>query len=137
VLLTPIEQSFTTAVTVGDVTLTPTRAEVRYDSVEDHVQMEKGKVAIVIRGKAKNASGENTYFFGNEEVTLTLPDGSKQQPEVFNGKDFLNPTKTEDFELSFVIDAPFAGTYSLDFTAPWTKDLSPATAHADLTLAGS
>jgi hypothetical protein len=37
---------------------------------------------------------------------------------------------------SFVIDAPFAGQYSLDFTAPWTKDNTPATAHADLTLAG-
>jgi hypothetical protein len=135
VLLTPVEQSFTTVVTVGDVTLTPTRAEVRYDSVEDHTQMDKGKVAIVIRGKAKNASTDNTYFFGNEEVTLTLPDGSKQQPDVFNGKDFLVPTKTEDFELSFVIDAPFAGKYGLDFTAPWTKDLTPATMHVDLTLA--
>jgi hypothetical protein len=136
VLLTPVEQAFTTAVTVGDVTLTPSRAEVRYDSVEDHTQMDKGKVAIVIRGKAKNASGDSTYFFGNDEVSLTLPDGSKQQPDLFNGKDFLIPTKTEDYELSFVVDAPFAGQYSLDFTAPWTKDATPATAHADLALAG-
>ncbi len=136
VMLTPIEQSFTTAVTVGDVTLTPSRAEVRYDSVDDHQQLDKGKVAIVIRGKAKNASTDNTYYWGNDEVSLSLPDGSKQQPDVFNGKDFMTATKTVDFELTFVIDAPFAGQYGLDFTAPWTKDGSPATAHADLTLAG-
>jgi hypothetical protein len=136
VLLTPIPQTFTTEVTVGDVTLTPSSAEVRYDSVDDHRQLDKGKVGIVVRGKARNASTDNTYYWGNEEVSLSLPDGTKQQAEVFNGSDFLTATKTVDFEMTFVIDAPFAGQYGLDFTAPWTKDGSPATAHADLTLAG-
>jgi hypothetical protein len=136
ILLAPVPQTFTAPVTVGDVTLTPSSAEVRYDSVDDHKQLDKGNVAIVVRGKAKNASTDNTYYWGNEEVTLSLPDGSKQQADVFNGKDFLTATKTVDFEMVFVINTPFAGQYGLDFTAPWTKDGAPANAHADLTLAG-
>lgn len=136
ILLAPVAQTFAGPVVVGDVTLTPKTAEVRYDSVRDHKQLDSGDVAIVIRGEAKNASTANTYYWGNEEATLSLPDGSKQQADIFNGKDFLTATKTTDFELTFVVKAPFAGQYGLDFNAPWTQDGSAATARADLTLAG-
>jgi hypothetical protein len=136
ILLAPVAQTFTAPVVVGDVTLTPKTAEVRYDSVKDHKQLDSGDVAIVIRGDAKNASTANTYYWGNEEATLSLPDGTKQQADVFNGKDFLTATKTTPFEMTFVVKAPFAGQYGIDFSAPWTQDGSAATAHADLTLTG-
>jgi hypothetical protein len=136
ILLAPVAQTFAGPVVVGDVTLTPKTSEVRYDSVKDHKQLDSGDVAIVIRGEAKNASTANTYYWGNEEATLALPDGSSQQADFFNGEDFLTATKTTDFELTFVVKAPFAGQYGLDFSAPWTQDGSAATAHADLTLAG-
>jgi hypothetical protein len=132
----PVAQTFAAPITVGDVTLTPTSAEVRYDSIRDHKQLDQGTVAFTVHGKAKNASTANTYFWGNEEANLSLPDGSKQQADIFNSKDFLTPTKTIDFEMTFVVNEPFAGQYGLDFNAPWRQDGSPATAHVDVTLTG-
>lgn len=134
--LKPIPQdSIKGALPVGNVTLTPDVAEVRYDNPSTHTQADKGKVFLAISGKAKNNSTDATYYTGSNQATLTLLDGSKQQAADFTLKEgSLAATQTSEFQLWFNIPDPYAGDYTLVFAAPWGTDSADATATVNFTL---
>jgi hypothetical protein len=135
VTLKPIPQeSVKGDLKVGEVTLTPTLAEVRFDEVNDHAQMEKGKAYFVITGKAKNNSSDTTFYLDKSTVSLALPDGTKQNADVFSSKDSLEATKTEEFTLGFIIPDPYAGEYTITFTPPWTATGDPTDVSVKVTL---
>jgi len=104
---------------VGQVTLTPTAAEVRFDSISDHTHVDKGKANFVIVGKAKNGATDSTLYLESGKVSMSLPDGTKQTAEKFTSADGLDATKTIEFALSFIIPDPYAGDYTLTFTQDW------------------
>lgn len=121
---------------VGQVTLTPSAAEVRYDDPNNHAQADKGKVYLFIVGKAKNAS-DNTLYFDRAGASLTMPDASKGPAEQFESKDGFEATKTVDFRLNYIISDPYAGDYSLAMTQNWGPEGEAATGTVKFALVSS
>jgi hypothetical protein len=121
---------------VGNLTLTPALAEVRYDNPSDHSQADKDKAFLAINGKVQNTSADATYYFQTKEVTLTPPDGTKNTAETFTTKDgsSIAATKSSEFRLWFVVADPFAGDYTLTFASPWGTDNADVTATFNFTL---
>lgn len=135
VTLKPVPQdSIKGDLPVGLVTLTPSAAEVRFDDIDRHTQMDKAKVNFVILGKAKNNSPDQVFYLGRDQVSLALPDGTKQNADDFDSKDNLDPTKTVEFKLQFFIPDPFAGDYTMTFVSPWTASGDPANVSQPFTL---
>jgi hypothetical protein len=134
---TPIEQNVPTApVTIGVATYTPASSEVRYDNIEDHTQAKKGKVLWYTDGTLKNGSADKTLYPSEGNVSLSLPDGTKQNADLFKLQTAgsLDPTKTDNITLLFTIPEPFAGKYGVDFKPNWSADDSESDAHIDVTL---
>lgn len=135
--LKPIPQdSIKGALPVGNLTLTPALAEVRYDNPNKHDQAEKGKAFLAINGKVQNTSPDATYYFETTQATLALPDGNKNTADIFTTKDgsSIAGTKSAEFQLWFTVVDPFAGDYSLAFATRWGADSADVTATITFTL---
>jgi hypothetical protein len=135
--LKPVPQdSIKGALPVGNLTLTPAVAEVRWDNPNDHSQADKAKAFLAINGKVQNTSADATYYFQTKEASLKLPDGTTNTADTFNTKDgsSIAGTKSSEFRLWFTVADPFVGDYSLTFASPWGTDNADVTATVNFTL---
>jgi hypothetical protein len=123
--LKPVTQdSIKGALPVGNLTLTPDLAEVRWDDPVAHTQSDKGEAFLIITGKVKNNSPDAVYYFEQKQATLTLPSGEKETADTFTTKDgsSIDGTKSSEFRLVFTVTDPWPGDYTLDFAAAWGTD---------------
>jgi hypothetical protein len=121
--LDPIEQDLPNLVTVGTVTIAPTRVELRYDDVVDHTQAAKGTAYLVLSGKVSNASTDSTAYLGTDEASIALPDGSSGPPDSFTSADpSIAPSATTDFRLRWTVAATVTGDCTITFAANWGVD---------------
>lgn len=135
--LKPVTQdSIKGALPVGNLTLTPDLAEVRWDDPVAHTQSDKGEAFLIITGKVKNNSPDAVYYFEQKQATLTLPSGEKETADTFTTKDgsSIDGTKSSEFRLVFTVTDPWPGDYTLDFAAAWGTDNTDVTATVSFAL---
>jgi hypothetical protein len=136
--LKPVDQTNLQPMTLGDLTLTPKTVVVRYDRIDDHSQSDAKKAFLYIFGDMKN-SGTGTRYWGNDNFTLSSPDGTKASADKTLGAGSADSTQTDSkFGLVFAITDPFAGDYTFDVKGEWGGDANSAvTGTAKITLVGA
>ena len=116
--LAPSEQPVPENISMELIDLTFTSAELRADVLWSHSEVEAGKRELTLNFDATSRKSGNWNLFATN-FALILPSGSAigvERSELASLPGSDAGTDTTDLFVTFLIDAPVAGEYSLRFT---------------------
>jgi len=113
--LDPVDLALTGTAEAGDLVLSVTSGEARFDRTDLHEQAEDGKAFVIVSfGVTFNGeAGGPSYPFGEDETRLRTPDGAELAPIEFPIELLRPGTTTNDLTLIFEIDNDEPGGYAL------------------------
>jgi len=116
--LAPSEPAVPDNISLELIDLTFTSAELRADVLWSHSELEKGKWGLTLNFDATSRRSGNWNLFATN-FALILPDGSGvgvDRSELASLPGSEAGTDTPDLFVTFLVDAPVGGEYTLRFT---------------------
>ena len=112
--LEPVPVKVTGTATAGQLQIATHDGELRADIPETHGEVDKGQFALTIDFDAtNNGTGGGGYPFVDDNLALTLPDGTTVAPDKAPIELLGHKATTKNLSVRFLVDDPAAGDYVL------------------------